>query len=73
MMASATTSYRKRRERRRAGRESRLSPLDFERARDQMKQQLALIELRRNLRDPSLDARAVLGITQRILEIQKRD
>jgi hypothetical protein len=74
MTVPTTTSYRKRRERRRAARESRLIPLDFEQALREMKQQLALIELRRNLLDPSLDdARAVLGITQRILEAQERD
>jgi hypothetical protein len=45
-------------------------PQDFDRALRRMKAELAIIELRRRLLDPGLDARAVLDITDRIQALQ---
>jgi hypothetical protein len=50
--------------------ETRLLPHDFDRALRRMKTDLALMDLRRRLLDPHLDARAVLEITARIQALQ---
>lgn len=47
-------------------------PHDFDRALHRMKRELALTELRRRLFDPGLDAREVLGLARRILELQEQ-
>ncbi|MGH7289161.1 MAG: hypothetical protein ACREI8_14195, partial [Myxococcota bacterium] len=47
-----------------------LMPDDFDRALRRMKAELAITELHRRLLDPSLDARAILDITDRIETLQ---
>lgn len=50
--------------------EAHLMPQDFDRAIRRMKAELAITELHRRLLDPSLDARAILDITDRIETLQ---
>jgi hypothetical protein len=52
-------------------RESRLMPQDFDRALRRMKTDLALTELKRQLLDPSLDARSVLELVAQIEGLQR--
>jgi hypothetical protein len=52
--------------------ETHLMPQDFDRALRRMKAELAITDLRRRLLDPSLDARAVLDITDRVQALQAR-
>jgi len=53
--------------------EPRLTPVDFEVALQRMKRDLALTSLRRSLKDPTLDATAVLGIVRQIMAIQEEE
>ena len=50
--------------------ETSLMPHDFDRALRRMKAELAATELRRRLLNPSLDARTVLELAERIQALQ---
>lgn len=52
-------------------REEPLRPDDFDRALRQMKNDLALLGLRRQLLERDLDAGAVLALTEQILSLQR--
>ena len=50
--------------------EELLVPEDYDRALRQMKHQLTLLQLRRALLDPRLDAASVLALSDRIVALQ---
>jgi len=47
-----------------------LTPEDYEEALDRMKRDLALLQLKRRLRQPDISAREILEITQEICKLQ---
>jgi hypothetical protein len=47
-----------------------LTPEDYEEALDRMKRDLALLQLKRRLRQPDLSAREILEITREICRLQ---
>jgi len=49
-----------------------LTPEDYEEALDRMKRDLALLQLKRRLRQPNLPAREILEITQEICRLQAK-